>query len=210
MASNPVTNPMTMRRHPTAPRRGRRIALGLAAAMALGGCSSTPPTTFDLSAPRDVGRVGPGRGQLAVAEPIAVQALDSERIIVKDRSGAISFLPGVQWADRMPRLVQTRLIQTFENASRIANVGRPGGGLNADILLVTEIRSFQVASATGEAFVDITAKTVNSAGRITAARMFSARVPTGGIDGPDAAEALDKALSKVMLDIVRWTAGGRG
>jgi cholesterol transport system auxiliary component len=192
---------------------GRRMAVAAAAfaaaALALGACSSPPPTTFDLSAPRDVGKSAGGQGQLAVGEPIAVQALDSERIIVKDQADAISFLPGVQWADRLPRLVQTRLIQTFENASRIASVGRPGGGLVADSLLVTEIRAFQIEAAGSQALVEITAKLVTSAGRVVAARLFTARVPVASLEGPNAAQALDKALSQVMRDIVRWTSGRR-
>lgn len=180
--------------------------MALAAALMLGACTSAPPATFDLSAPR-LGQLGQGRGQLAVAEPTSVQAFDSDRIIVKDATGAITFLGGGQWADRLPRLIQTRLIQTFENGNRLTSVGRPGAGLNADVLLNTEIRSFQIAAGTGQAVVEITARLVSPSGRVIAGRMFTARVPVGTIDGASAAQALDKALSQVLLDIVRWASG---
>lgn len=182
-------------------------SLILVAILAVGGCTSSPPATFDLSAPR-VGAIGEGRAQLAVAEPTSVQAFDSDQILVKDAAGAISYLGGGQWADRLPRLIQTRLIQTFENGNRITSVGRPGNGLNAETLLNTEIRSFQIAAGANQAVVEITAKLVSASGRVMGGRMFSARVPVSTIDGKTAARALDMALSQVLVDIVRWTSSG--
>jgi cholesterol transport system auxiliary component len=182
-----------------------RLPALLVSFIALAACSSGPtPTTFDLTAPRD-GLKARGRGQLAIAEPVTVQTLDSESIIVKDPANAVSFLTGAQWADRLPRLIQTRLIQTFENASRIASVSRPGGGIVADAVLSTEIRAFQVEAGSGEAVAEITAKLVANSGRVIAARLFTARVPVTAIDGPNAAMALNRALSQVMREIVRWT-----
>ena len=53
--------------------------------------------------------------------------------------------------------------------------------------------------------VEITAKIVGDAsGRIQRAKLFSARVPAGAVDGPGAAQALDRALSQVLIEIVRW------
>lgn len=179
----------------------------MVAGLALGACSSPAPPTFDLSAPRDGGHASIFQGgQLVVTEPLAVQVLDSERLIVAASDGELSFLGGAQWADRLPRLVQTRLIQTFENASRLGRVGRPGDGFVADRQLNTEIRQFQVRSGTGEAVVEISAKILNSTtGRVVSAKLFSAREPVRAVDGPNAARALDAALSSVLTQIVRWT-----
>lgn len=187
--------------------RGRLRALSLAAAglLLLAGCSGgAAPTTYDLSAPRDFGRIGGGGGVLIVAQPTAVQALDSDRLIVKDSSGALSFLGGAQWADRVPNLVQTRLIQTFENGSRIAAVGRPGERIVPDFQLNTDIRAFNIDAASGQAVVEITAKLIGDrSGKVQRAKLFSARVP-GGADGAGAAQALDQALSQVLIQIARW------
>ncbi|HEY8564282.1 MAG TPA: ABC-type transport auxiliary lipoprotein family protein [Beijerinckiaceae bacterium] len=184
----------------------RRVLLaGLGAAL-LAACSSGPsPTTFDLSAPSQKVRGGSVRGQVVVAEPVTVQTFEADRIIVKDPSGAVSFLGGGQWADRLPRLVQARLVQTFENASRLKAVSRPGERITADFQLNTEIRAFNIDSATGEALVEISAKVVDDrTGRITTARVFSARVPVGAVEAGAAARALDQALSQVLLGIVRF------
>lgn len=186
----------------------RRLALPLllASATLLGGCGGgATPTTFDLSAPSGFGRVGGSRAALIVAEPTTVQTLDSDRIIVKDSAGALSFLGGGQWADRVPRLVQTRLIQTFENGSRLGSVARPGERIVPDLQLNTDIRSFNIDAASGAAVVEITAKLVGDrTGKVQRARLFQARVPASASDGPAAAQALDRALSQVLIEIVRW------
>jgi cholesterol transport system auxiliary component len=173
-------------------------------------CSSSPPaTTYDLSAPRQVARAGSVAGQLAVAEPLTVQALEAERILVKDATGSISFLSGGQWSDRLPRLVQARLVQTFENASAIHAVARSGDRIVADYQLTSDIRAFQIDAATGEAIVEISAKVIQDrSGRIVKARVFSSRVPVGTVDAPNAAQGLDRALSSVLLEIVRWAGSG--
>lgn len=192
--------------------RFRPLAASLLAAALAASCSSPPPTTYDLTAPRQ--RVGGGGfvgGQVVVPEPVTVQTLEADRIVVKDAAGAVSFLSGGQWADRLPRLIQARLIQTFENASRIRAIARPGERVAADYQLNTELRTFHVLAATSEAEVEISAKVVNDReGKIVNARVFQARVPVASIDAATAARALDDALSKVLLDIVRWVGTGHG
>ncbi len=188
----------------------RRLAPALILAALAGACSSGPaPTTFDLSAPTS--RIGGAAGvQVLVAEPAALQTLGGQQIIVKDASGAVSFLGGGQWADSLPRLIQTRLINTFENASQIRGVSRPNSGAVADVQLISELRSFEIATPANEAVVVISVKIVNDAnGRIVNGRIFRARTPAAAVDAANAARALDQALSVAMLDIVRWVSGSR-
>jgi cholesterol transport system auxiliary component len=45
-------------------------------------------------------------------------------------------------------------------------------------------------------------------GRIVDARVLTARAPVAAIDAANAAQALDQALSIVLLDIVRWVGTG--
>ncbi|MGJ4856071.1 ABC-type transport auxiliary lipoprotein family protein [Labrys sp. KB_33_2] len=186
-------------------------ALVLSAALLAGGCStlagSPPPATYDLSAPRDVEARGNSRAQIMVAEPTALQAINSDRILVHSANSQISYLPGAQWADRLPLLVQARLIQTFENAHRIGTVGRPDDKFTPDALLVTELRDFQIdTGASPIAVVTVAARVVSQkSGRIVAANLFSARVPAAGLSGQQASGTLDQALRKVLVEIVAWT-----
>ncbi len=181
-------------------------------ALALSACGGgTPPATFDLSAPTERVRTSRIPGNLLVTPPAAVQVLASDRILVRDGAGGVSYLPGAQWADQLPALVQARLIQAFENASRLGRVSRPGDRVKVDYQLNTELRAFQVDAARGEAVVEISAKAVSEAtGRVAHARIFTARAPVGAIDAANATRALDTALGVVLLDMVRWAGTGAG
>jgi cholesterol transport system auxiliary component len=186
--------------------RGR--ALALAMALPLAGCASGPDTTFDLSAAPFAKAVRAPRGQVAVSEPVATAPADSDRIVVRPTPDTLATIKGAQWAERLPRLVQTRLLQSFENARLLRHVSRPDGRVVAQYSLNTEIRRFDLDLARGEAVVEMSAKLVEEGvGSIAAAKIFSARVTVASEDGPSAAIALDAALSDVMGQIVVWTAG---
>ena len=184
-----------------------RLGAALSAGLLLAACSSgAPPATFDLTAPRDGIAAGRGRGLLVVAEPQALAALDSNRILIRTSDGGIAYLPDAQWSDRLPKLLQVRLIQTFENGSRLQAVGRPGDRLVPAAQLNSEIRTFGIDEKTGEAVVEISVKIVNDrTGRILAGQLFTSRVPSGGsASGPVATAALDLATQSLLRDIVRW------
>jgi cholesterol transport system auxiliary component len=193
---------------PSASSPIRAVCLAvLLTCLGLAGCASAPPTTFDLAVPSTIVRQASGGPQLVIAEPVALQTLDSDRIIVTAADGSVSAVPGAQWSDRLPRLVQTRLVQTFENAGRA--VGRAGGPLAAPRTLYSDLRRFGIITAgSPQAVVEITAKMVDTqGGRIVASRIFRVAVPVGGVAGREAAAALDQAATKVFADIVRWSAG---
>ncbi|MBS7698021.1 MULTISPECIES: ABC-type transport auxiliary lipoprotein family protein [unclassified Chelatococcus] len=180
-------------------------ALSLMVTLGLGACASPPPPTFDLTAPSS-GLSARGGRQLAVTEPVALETLNSQQIVVHDRAGAVSSLTGAQWSDRLPVLVQTRLIQTFTNAGQLRRVGRPGDGTIAALQLATELRQFYITAGTGEAVVQIAARIIDaSTGQVVSARVFTAKVPVAGtLSGPAGAAALNEALGIVLRDIVRW------
>jgi cholesterol transport system auxiliary component len=147
---------------------------------------------------------------IAVSEPVGIQPFEADRIIVRENGGALSFLGGGQWADRLPRLIQTRIIQSLENSGRLRSVSRPGDKVVADYQLISEIRAFDVQAGTGEAVVDLSFKLVaDGTGKVTAARIFTARVPVAKIDAGTGARALDQALVTVLADVVRWVNTGR-
>lgn len=183
----------------------------LLVAALLGGCAGgAAPLTFDLAALPAGGRpVASGRA-IVVSEPVGIQPFEADRIIVREGGGSLSFLGGGQWADRLPRLIQTRIIQSLENSGRLRSVSRPGDKVTADYQLISEIRAFDIQTATGEAVVDLSLKLVaDGTGRVAAARIFTARVPVASVDAGNGARALDQALVTVLADIVRWVNTGR-
>ncbi|MFD1355280.1 ABC-type transport auxiliary lipoprotein family protein [Methylorubrum suomiense] len=197
---------------PASPGRAARAGAGLALLAALGGCggSSVTPLTFDLAALPGQPRAGGTARSLVVSEPVGLQPMEADRIIVRERGGSLSFLGGGQWADRLPRLIQTRIIQSLENSGRLRSVSRPGDKVPSEYQLVSEIREFDIDSGSGEAVVDLSAKLIaEGSGRVVNARVFTARVPVPKVDPQTAATGLDAALSQVLGDLVRWVNAGR-
>ncbi|MEZ5840711.1 MAG: ABC-type transport auxiliary lipoprotein family protein [Hyphomicrobiales bacterium] len=190
-----------------------RAAAALLVAAGVGGCalaggSGPAPATFDLTAPDSFADIkGTSSAQILVKEPSALKALDSERIVVKPTPAAVEYYAGAQWSDRLPRLVQTRLAEAFENSRRFRAVGRPGDGLLIDYQIVTDIRAFQIeTSGADEAVVTISAKILNERnGRVVAARLFTARLPVTASSTGSAVAGLDAAMDAVLGELVGWT-----
>jgi cholesterol transport system auxiliary component len=89
-------------------------------------------------------------------------------------------------------------------------VTRPGSGVTPDFLLTSELRAFQIDAGTGDAVVEMSVKLVSDrSGRIATTRIFTGRVPVGTVDAANAAQSLDRALSIVLVDIVRFVGTGR-
>lgn len=147
------------------------------------------------------------RGTLAIGLPTALQALDSERVVVQPSPGVINYLGGARWSDRLPRLVQARIVEAFENGKRIRAVVRGDGQYRSDYQLATELREFGVlAGGEPTAVVEISARIVNErTGRVIAAQSFTARAETSSVDGPSATAAINHAFGIVLIDLVRWT-----
>jgi cholesterol transport system auxiliary component len=139
-----------------------------------------------------------------VTEPVAVQPLDSDRVLVRRPDGALATLAHVQWSDRLPRLVQARIVQAFENAGAVGRVGISGGTITPDVTLDAEIRVFEIDPGAGQGKIELAVKLVDAvSGRTVAARVFQADM-AGDTEGPAAVETLDRALGQVLAEITRW------
>ncbi|HEV2898533.1 ABC-type transport auxiliary lipoprotein family protein [Mesorhizobium sp. AaZ16] len=186
--------------------------VGVAAAFLLSGCAlfpggaPAPLDTFELSAPQTQSKARRSRIQILVAEPSALKALDGQNIVIKPSPGSIQFLKGAQWADRLPRVVQARLAETFQRSGGFAGVGKPGEGLAIDYQIIAEIRAFEVlVDGGGRANVELFVKLLNDRnGTVRASREFEASAPVSG-DGNDAyVAALDQAFGSAAAEIVEW------
>jgi phospholipid/cholesterol/gamma-HCH transport system substrate-binding protein len=171
-----------------------------------GGGSKSGAKIYDLTAPSGVTLSKVPTTQLVVNDPIVSAELDTQRVQPQGGGGQDQPDDG-QWADSIPKLVQAKIVQTFENANYL-KVGRPSDNLTADFQLILEIRDFRV-SRVGEpkAIVSFSAKLVGAGGVITDARIFREEVPVAEPGTSGAASALDKAFGKVVGDLATWTSG---
>ena len=186
---------------------GPRV-FALAAGLVLAGCSSAPLAVYDLVAQPAVPGASQGRLTMVVSEPLASAPLDSDRIVVRTGDESLALLSGAQWADRLPRLVQTRIIQTFENSRRFGAVGRPGERFNAQLELGSDIRRFDIDATRREAVIEISARLTTPSGTITRARIFAVTAPAAATDGSGATAALNEAFAQIVRDMTAWATGG--
>ena len=177
----------------------------------------TVPNYYDLNAPRIFPpSERPAKSQLTVLEPTSPLALDTQRIIIATGATDSTALDNAQWSDTIPKLVQAKVVQSFENSNYIGAVARPLEGLNSDYQLAIDLHSFQVMtveSSAGKsvvppvAHVEFAAKILGENGRIVASRTFEATVPAPEAKVPAAAGALDEAFGKALTELVVWVAG---
>jgi cholesterol transport system auxiliary component len=187
----------------------RAIRFGLAAAVTVvaAACSlpAAPVPTYDLIAPKNFGAVRQARGLIEVAIPNALQVLDTDKIVAEPSPGVVTYLPDAQWSDRLPKLLQARIVEAFENSSRIRTVARAGDRVSADAQLVTDIRQFGIEGS--DAVVELSVKLIGTrGGRINAAKIITARVPAPATAKGAAVAAINEALNSALIELVKWTA----
>ena len=175
------------------------VALG-AAACAL---PKTPDSIYDLTAPENIKTRAGTRTQILVPEPNALKSLDTERIAARPSNNEYAYLPKAAWSDRLPRLLQTRLMEALQNTGRVKAVSVPGQGLLIDYQIIMDVRSFEIVN--GEAVVSIGVKLMNDrSGRVRATRVFENRTIVTGQENLDYVVALDTSMNVVFADIVDW------
>jgi cholesterol transport system auxiliary component len=186
-------------------------------ALALAGCSGL----FGGEQPTQLYRVTPVHAfppdlpqlpaQLLIDVPTAPAGLDTARIALSRSAVSIEYFADSEWTDRVPLLVQTDLLQSFENSKGVKAIERESAGLRADFVLKTEIRHFEAVYDSGEGpplvWVAMVTRLVNpTSGDIIAQSTFERREQAGENRIPSIVVAFDQALDGVVEDIVVWTA----
>ncbi|WP_115420166.1 ABC-type transport auxiliary lipoprotein family protein [Ensifer sp. M14] len=189
----------------------KRSAMIFTLAALLAGCGAGAAVndTFSLSSsPVVEGRAATSK-QILVPEPTALKALDSDQIVIRLSGSELQYLSKAQWSDRLPRMVQAKLVQAFENTGKVGGVGKPGEGLAIDYQVISEIRSFEISTEGADtAVVEIFAKIVNDRnGTVRAQKAFRATAGVKGTGNPAFIRALDQAFATVASEIVGWTLG---
>jgi phospholipid/cholesterol/gamma-HCH transport system substrate-binding protein len=170
------------------------------------GATQPKKITYDLRAPADF--APPSKtisGQLAIPEPTAVVALETQRILLSPAKDYPGFDEAV-WADSIPKLLQVRLIEGFENYDiahaplRTMDIGQ------ADFQLLIDVRRFRVAvDVVPAAEVELSARLVDKNGRVVASRLFDETQKFNKIEPPEAVAAFDAAFCRIAKEIILWT-----
>ena len=198
----------------------RHILIGaFGAVLALGACAlpggGEPPNLYTLTPKNtfaaDLPRVD---WQLIVETPIAAAGLNTSRIALQRSPVTLEYYANANWTDVAPLMVQTLLIESFENSGKIVAVSRESTTLRADYLLKTELREFQAEydqSGPPRARVRINAKLARMPDRaIIASHTVERTIRAEGNDLPAIAIAFDEALGSTMRRIVEWSLAAPG
>ncbi len=175
-----------------------------------GGGSKPQPHIFDLPAPREI--PNPAKipaGQLIVAEPSSLGVLDTDKVLVRSEVADKPPFANAQWPDLLPKLVQSRLIQGFENAGYLRALGRAPDGVTADYTLLTDLRTFEIVmEPSPTARVEVAGKLMAADGKMIEAKIFKANVavelPPSGIDAKSGVTALRAAFAEAGTQLVIW------
>ena len=191
------------------------LMAALLCTLLLAGCAnvipgrSVPPKLFSLS-PKSTYSAGlpTVNWQLVVEVPITAETLDTARIALSRDRYTLDFYGNARWAERAPMMIQTLLVESFENTKKIVAVARQATDLRADYVLKTDLREFQ-AELSGDGRptvrVRINAKLVKMPERIIIASFKSERaVEAESSNLIDVVRAFDTALGKVLKQVVEW------
>ncbi len=193
----------------------RRVVLAGASALALAGCS-------DLLGPSEAPRLyvlkpamvptAPGSKvtwALSIPIPNASAGLDTQRIAILRPPATLDYYANAAWSDGLPALVQTALLEAFENSGRIDAVARDSDAARMDYILAADIRDFEARYDTQDgaptAVVNIDVQMIDAVKRNIIAHFAAAEEVPAAVNSVDAAvAAFGEALSRARAKIVEW------
>ncbi|HEY2345198.1 MAG TPA: ABC-type transport auxiliary lipoprotein family protein [Xanthomonadaceae bacterium] len=193
-----------------------RLVAALAGTLALCSCSGILPKAEPMEILTPQVRVEPDpawpqvRWQLSVGRPNANDMLESRRLSVIPTPGRIQFYKDVSWDDTVPEIVQSAIVEAFEDSGKIVAVGRQANGLRNDFSLQLDLRDdeavYNTPGGPPEVVIVLNAKLVDSAhSRAVSSRTFRATATASTTNVHDVARAFDGALASLVHDLVGWT-----
>lgn len=189
----------------------KRLSLLLAVGL-LGACSILPQ-----SEPLDIyllpGTALPAQTQrvdwsLRVNSPVSSQLLDGTRIVVLPEPGLVNTYQGVRWSERTPQLLRGRLLDAFQDDGRVQALSNEEQRLQADLELVSDLRSFhsQYRDGVAEALIQLDVRLVDGRDqRILAIRRFSVSQPASDTSIAAVVKAFGQAGDRLSRELVDWT-----
>jgi phospholipid/cholesterol/gamma-HCH transport system substrate-binding protein len=171
------------------------------------GVTAPPPKiTYDLRALPNQGAAGKAIGvQWAIPEPTAVAMLETQRFLFSPAQEYPGFAEAL-WADAIPKLVQARLIESFENYDiahaplRVADLGQ------TDFQLLIDVRRFRIAvDSTPTAEIGLSARIVDKNGKVVAARLFEESEKFDRVEPSGAAAAFSDTFGRIAKEMIAWT-----
>jgi phospholipid/cholesterol/gamma-HCH transport system substrate-binding protein len=170
-----------------------------------GGASPVSKVTYNLQAAADFpAPITTLKGQFTIPEPTAVVQLQTQRFLFSQAKDSAGF-PDAQWADSIPKLIQAKLLESFENYDVAHAPTRPMDGVQPDYQILIDIRQFNVGSEdTPAAEIALSTRILDKDGKVVASRIFHQDQKIEKLDAPGTVRAFDAAFSNLAKDLVVW------
>jgi phospholipid/cholesterol/gamma-HCH transport system substrate-binding protein len=171
-----------------------------------GGAAAAPKITYDLRAAQDVAAPDKTlKGQLGLPEPTAVAMLQTQRFLFSPAKDYPGFAQAL-WADSIPKLLQARLIESFENYDLAHAPLRSADGASADNQLAIDVRRFRIATdAEPTAEIAISVRILDKNGKVVVSRLFQQSVRLDEVEPAAAVAAFNEAFGRIAKDLIGWT-----
>jgi len=147
--------------------------------------SDAPKRVYDLTLAPASSETKPVKlaQQLTITEPTATLALQTQRFLSRTPSGEVTFATEGRWADTLPKLVQSKILQAYEDHGYLASALMPSDRTNPSFQLLVDIRAFAVEMQPAPAAnVELSVKIVADDGHVISARVFHQQAPSKSID----------------------------
>ena len=172
------------------------------------GATPPPPKiTYDLRAVRNPGAPSKAiNAQWAIPEPTAVAMLETQRFLFQPAQEYPGFSEAI-WADALPKLIQARLIESFENSDLAHAPLRMADAGQTDFQLLIDVRRFRIAvESTPAAEIALSARIVDKNGKVVASRLFEENEKFDKVEPLAAVAAFDEAFGRLAKNMIAWTA----
>ena len=117
---------------------------------------------------------------------------------------------GARWSDRAPRLLQTLLVESFDDTGSFEFVGRDAAGLSTPYSLKSSLSDFHTtyAGRRPTAVVKLKLSVIDRGkGQILAVRIFESRAEAQSDSVRPVVLAFDEAVGQILNDAVPWALG---
>ena len=194
-----------------------RLALPVAAAVALGGCSlggllgggNVPPTLLRLTPeaqPVAIQRTAGAGEAVTIAVPTIPKELRTVRIPAQVSPYDLQYIEDVSWVDTPDRLFQGLVAETLRRRTSRVVLDPRTTTLDPGLVVNGQLHRFGFDAQTAMVVVEFDAALSRAGGTAVETRRFTATAPATGVResvGP----ALNRAANQVALDLANWIGG---
>lgn len=193
------------------------VAVTAALGLALSGCAGLitggDAELYDLNPVTGYsGELAQSPARLLIEEPIAKRALDTDRMPVRPTAQEYQYLADARFADRVPSLMQSLLVESFENANALKSVARTALGLQGDYVIKAEIRAFEAGFYEDEDRPTVRTRMAVTLVRLPAlsivkSKVFEASAKADGNETSQIVATYDMAAQMLIGEVVKWGLG---